>query len=66
VQDLHAAARLRHVAEVPVLLEIRFPPDFPWQPPFIRVVAPRFAFHTGHVTVGGSICMELLTSAWSC
>ena len=31
-----------------------------------QVVAPRFAFHTGHVTVGGSICMELLTSTgWS-
>ena len=32
----------------------------------MRVVSPRFAFHTGHVTVGGSICMELLTSTgWS-
>jgi hypothetical protein len=33
----------------------------PFSPPFIRVVEPRFAFHTGHVTIGGSICMELLT-----
>ncbi|GAQ84192.1 protein with ubiquitin conjugating enzyme domain [Klebsormidium nitens] len=64
--DLQKAAKARHVAEVPVLLEIRFPSDFPWQPPFIRVVSPRFAFHTGHVTVGGSICMELLTaSGWT-
>ena len=39
------------------------PPNFPAAPPFVRVVAPRFAFHTGHVTVGGSVCMELLTSA---
>lgn len=54
------------MAEVPVVLEIRFPPDFPWEPPFIRVVSPRFGFRTGHVTVGGSICMELLTaSGWS-
>lgn len=25
----------------------------------------RFQFHTGHITIGGSICMELLTpSGW--
>ena len=29
----------------------------------MRVIRPRFAFHTGHVTVGGSICMEALTSS---
>eukprot|EP00743_Colponemidia_sp_Colp-15_P008289 GILK01008998.1.p1 GENE.GILK01008998.1~~GILK01008998.1.p1 ORF type:complete len:1014 (-),score=198.21 GILK01008998.1:297-3245(-) len=49
-----------------VLLDVLFPENFPFAPPFIRVVRPRFAFHTGHVTVGGSICMELLTnSGWS-
>jgi ubiquitin-conjugating enzyme E2 Q len=32
----------------------------------VRVVRPRFAFHTGHVTVGGSLCNELLTrKGWS-
>ena len=47
-------------------MEVTFGPDFPSTPPFVRVVAPRFAFHTGHVTVGGSICMELLTtSGWN-
>lgn len=45
-----------------VLLSVTFPPDFPQSPPFVRVVAPRLQFHTGHVTVGGSICMEALTS----
>ena len=31
----------------------------------MRVVRPRFKFHTGHITIGGSICMELLTkSGW--
>ena len=35
-------------------------------PPFFRVVWPRFRYQTGHVTVGGSICMESLTnSGWS-
>jgi len=48
-----------------VQLEILFGDSFPWTPPFIRVVKPRFQFRTGHVTVGGSICMEALTtSGW--
>ena len=49
-----------------VTLEMRFSKDYPHVPPFVRVVKPRFAFRTGHVTIGGSICMELLTtSGWS-
>lgn len=45
--------------------EVRFGHNFPFSPPFLRVVRPRFAFHTGHVTVGGSICMQSLTpSGW--
>jgi ubiquitin-conjugating enzyme E2 Q len=43
-----------------------FPPEYPFKPPFIRALRPRFAFHTGHITIGGSVCMELLTtSGWS-
>lgn len=46
--------------------EIRFKEDFPRSPPFVRVIRPRFQFHTGHVTVGGSICVESLTNqAWA-
>jgi hypothetical protein len=45
------------------MLEFWFPFDYPNNPPFVRVVRPRFAFRTGHVTVGGSICMEVLTSS---
>jgi len=48
-----------------VELEMRFSKDYPFAPPFVRVVRPRFKFQTGHVTMGGSICMELLTnSGW--
>eukprot|EP01027_Heterolobosea_sp_BB2_P019822 GEZU01027927.1.p1 GENE.GEZU01027927.1~~GEZU01027927.1.p1 ORF type:complete len:327 (+),score=157.29 GEZU01027927.1:179-1159(+) len=48
-----------------VKLDMKFQKDYPFSPPFIRVVKPRFQFHTGHVTIGGSICMELLTtSGW--
>jgi len=55
----------KHAGQDYVKLEMRFPPEYPYLPPFIRVVAPRFVFHTGRVTVGGSICFELLTaSGW--
>ena len=48
-----------------IVFEIRFDENFPFNPPFLRIVSPRFGFHTGHVTVGGSICMESLTpSGW--
>eukprot|EP01102_Stenamoeba_stenopodia_P001224 TRINITY_DN11059_c0_g1_i3.p1 TRINITY_DN11059_c0_g1~~TRINITY_DN11059_c0_g1_i3.p1 ORF type:complete len:134 (-),score=20.34 TRINITY_DN11059_c0_g1_i3:121-522(-) len=49
-----------------ILLHAVFPPSYPYDPPFIRVIRPRFQYRTGHVTVGGSICMELLARiGWS-
>lgn len=55
------AHRIKHI-----VLHIKFPEDFPLSPPFCRIIRPRFEFHTGHVTLGGSICMELLTrKGWS-
>ncbi|KAH7925790.1 hypothetical protein BV22DRAFT_408192 [Leucogyrophana mollusca] len=49
-----------------LIFEIRFPPTFPHSPPFFRIILPRFLPFVqgggGHVTVGGSICMDLLTS----
>eukprot|EP00742_Colponemidia_sp_Colp-10_P017001 GILJ01019527.1.p1 GENE.GILJ01019527.1~~GILJ01019527.1.p1 ORF type:complete len:929 (+),score=130.45 GILJ01019527.1:154-2787(+) len=64
-KDLKAYAK-KYQRPAEVSLEIIFPEQFPFSPPFVRVVRPRFKFHTGHVTVGGSICMELLTSSgWS-
>ena len=100
----------RHGGEAGVTLAVHFNGEYPMLPPFVRVVAPRFAcaparpnsthgptllmppsclralpltravhasplsplsplarsFHTGHVTIGGSICMhELTSSGWS-
>lgn len=45
-----------------LVFEITFPPDCPKSVPFMRVIRPRFVFHTGHVTVGGSVCNEMLTT----
>ncbi|KAJ3823174.1 hypothetical protein F5880DRAFT_1613100 [Lentinula raphanica] len=52
-----------------LIFEIRFPPDYPLSPPFFRIITPRFLPFAhgggGHVTAGGSICMDLLTaSGW--
>jgi ubiquitin-conjugating enzyme E2 Q len=47
-------------------LEMTFPENYPFESPFIRVVSPKFRFRTGHVTIGGSVCMESITpSGWS-
>ena len=47
-------------------IEITFKDNYPIAPPFIRVVYPHFKFHSGHITVGGSLCMEMLTNqGWS-
>ncbi|QGA12784.1 hypothetical protein EYB26_000429 [Talaromyces marneffei] len=52
-----------------IILEMRFPQDFPMSPPFVRIIRPRLlefnAGGGGHVTMGGALCMELLTgSGW--
>jgi ubiquitin-protein ligase len=47
-------------------IEIIFKENYPIVPPFIRIVYPHFKFHSGHITVGGSLCMEMLTNqGWS-
>lgn len=48
-------------ADSSIVYEIWFGSSFPRAPPFARVVRPRLKFRTGHITVGGSVCTELLT-----
>jgi len=65
-KDEQIARDMQRLGVKYIVIHIKFPEDFPLSPPFCRIVRPRFAFHTGHVTVGGSICMELLTrKGWS-
>lgn len=42
-----------------ILLHLIFPENFPFAPPFMRVITPRI--EKGFVMEGGAICMELLT-----
>lgn len=40
--------------------------NYPFEPPFIHIVYPRFIRGTAHITSDGAICMESLTSSgWS-
>lgn len=49
-----------------IKMEIRFEDQYPITPPFIRIIEPIFQFRTGNITLGGSICTELLTKqGWS-
>lgn len=46
-------------------IEITFPIDYPIRPPFVRITHPHFCTMTGHITAGGSLCMEALSnSGW--
>lgn len=48
-------------------IEVIIPNEFPFEPPFIRIIGPVFQYKTGHITVGGSICMDILTTdKWNC
>jgi len=47
-------------------MELTFSSKYPIEPPFVRIVYPRFKYRTGHITLGGSICMDILTNqGWS-
>jgi len=65
-KELPIAKDLAHKKVNSLVFEIRFPPSFPHAPPFFRILKPRFLPFIqgggGHVTGGGSICMDLLTA----
>ncbi|KAL7918659.1 hypothetical protein ACQKWADRAFT_235544 [Trichoderma austrokoningii] len=68
--DLPLAKDMEKAGCTSIVLEFRFGASFPFSPPFVRVVRPRFLPFArgggGHVTVGGAICSEILTnSGWS-
>ena len=65
-EELAKYARTNGKGQDYVLFEVKYHKNHPFQPPFIRVLTPRFVMYTGHVTVGGSICFEFLTNnGWS-
>jgi ubiquitin-conjugating enzyme E2 Q len=63
---LPLAKDMKQAGLTSIVLELRFTNQFPFSPPFVRVITPRFtpflAGGGGHVTAGGALCMELLTN----
>jgi len=60
-EDSNLAKDLMVCGTDSVELQMSFPDDYPFKPPFVRVVKPRFQRQTGFV-MSGALCMELLTS----
>lgn len=68
--ELPLAKDMKKAGITSVVLEIRFGKNFPISPPFVRIIRPGFLPFGqgggGHVTLGGALCMELLTNdGWS-
>lgn len=62
--DSRLAAEMRSLGVEHILLSVTFPANYPFEPPFVSVVAP--ILEKGFVMDGGAICMELLTrTGWS-
>ncbi|EIN06501.1 hypothetical protein PUNSTDRAFT_115057 [Punctularia strigosozonata HHB-11173 SS5] len=65
-KDLPIAKDMKNKGLNSLIFEIRFPPSYPHSPPFFRIIKPRFLPFIqgggGHVTGGGSMCMDLLTT----
>ena len=68
--DIPLGQQMKQAGIDAITFEIRFSANYPYSPPFLRVIGPRFlpflSGGGGHVTAGGSVCMDLLTaSGWS-
>lgn len=59
-EDSNLAKDMRVLGVEHIELEMKFPDQYPFEPPFVRVVRPRFKRQTGFV-MNGALCMELLT-----
>ncbi|KAL4918302.1 hypothetical protein BDW62DRAFT_181710 [Aspergillus aurantiobrunneus] len=65
-KSLQIARDLQKAELTSIVMEMRFPSEFPLTPPFLRIIRPRFVRFAegggGHITAGGAMCMELLTT----
>ena len=59
-KDSNLAKDMQVLRQDHIELEMKFPEQYPFEPPFVRVVKPRFKKQTGFV-MNGALCMELLT-----
>ena len=45
-------------------IEIQFFHNYPKEPPFIRLISPRIAYHPGIIGIGGCFCIKELTNCF--
>lgn len=60
-EDSNLAKDMKVLGLKNIELEMSFPDQYPFEPPFVRVTRPRFKKQTGFV-MNGALCMELLTT----
>lgn len=54
------------VKDINIVMEIRLNEDWPYKPPFVRIISPMFKETSNYVMNGGFVCSELLTEQrWS-
>jgi ubiquitin-conjugating enzyme E2 Q len=59
-EDSNLAKDMKVLGLENIEIEMSFPDQYPFEPPFVRVMRPRFKRQTGFV-MNGALCMELLT-----
>jgi ubiquitin-conjugating enzyme E2 Q len=63
--DIPLSRDMRHFKIKAIHIQVKFGPQHPDTPPFVRIIKPRFMQWMngggGHVTAGGSICIDMLT-----
>ena len=64
-EDSNLAKDMKVLGLETIELEMSFPEQYPFEPPFVRVTRPRFKRQTGFV-MNGALCMELLTKVCCC
>lgn len=63
-EDSKLAQDMKVLSVPHIELEMKFPDQYPFEPPFVRVTQPRFRRQTGFV-MNGALCMELLTKVFT-
>ncbi|PIN93863.1 hypothetical protein COU54_01420 [Candidatus Pacearchaeota archaeon CG10_big_fil_rev_8_21_14_0_10_31_24] len=67
-EDSHLKLQFDAHPEIPreVTFEFYFPQDYPFQPPKVRVITPRFTRGKSYIIEGGAICIDTFTPKnWS-
>lgn len=60
-KDTIISSELQKYKYEEVVMELSLSEHYPFTPPFVRIISPRFKGYTGFITTGGSLCVDILT-----